>query len=84
MRKKVKLNIINIKKHIHSFDLEEVDEMYGDGDITFCMNECDDMKCPRNKNRARVGRPHSFAYLKNTECCPNNEKNNLENNEENS
>ena len=45
-------------------------------DITFCMEECDNGECFRNKNNARVGCPHSFAYLRNTELCPlNNEEN---------
>lgn len=40
-------------------------------DITFCMDDCDNYECFRNKKRAIVNRPHSFAYLKNTEYCEN-------------
>ena len=44
-------------------------------DITFCMDECDNIKCFRNSKRAITGRPHSFAYLKNTEYCENSKEN---------
>ena len=40
-------------------------------DITFCMNDCDNYECFRNKKRAIINRPHSFAYFKNTEYCEN-------------
>lgn len=44
-------------------------------DITFCMEECDNEECFRNKNNAKIDWPHSFAYLRNTEYCPlNNSK----------
>ncbi len=47
-------------------------------DITFCIEECKNNKCLRNKNNTIIGTIHSYAYLRNTELCPifNNEKNN--------
>lgn len=44
-------------------------------DITFCMDECNNYDCFRNRKRAITGRPHSFAYLKNTELCENFKEN---------
>lgn len=38
-------------------------------DITYCMSECDDMKCFRNKRHIKLPIPHSFADLEGTECC---------------
>ncbi len=50
--------------------LEELKEFI-EQDITFCMDDCDNYECFRNRKRAIVNRPHSFAYFKNTEYCEN-------------
>lgn len=47
-------------------------------DITFCMDECDNLECFRNRKRASTNRPHSYAFLQNTEYCP---KNNIKEND---
>ena len=39
-------------------------------DITFCMEDCDNLDCIRNRKQAVISTPHSFAYLRNTEYCP--------------
>lgn len=38
-------------------------------DITYCMNECNDMKCFRNKKHIKLPIPHSFTFLEGTEDC---------------
>lgn len=44
-------------------------------DITFCMSDCNNMKCFRNKKHIKYPEsPHSFAFLKNTKDCMNNIK----------
>lgn len=50
-------------------------------DIVFCMEDCDNEDCPKNRYRVIMCRPHNFAYLRNTEYCP---LNNIEKMEENS
>ena len=32
-------------------------------DITYCLSECNDMKCFRNKGYIKIPIPHSFAFL---------------------
>ena len=44
-------------------------------DITFCILDCDNMKCFRNKKHIKHPElPHSFAYLENTKDCLDNRK----------
>ena len=44
-------------------------------DITFCGSDCNNKKCFRHPSNIREPRiPHSFAYLKDTDDCPLNEK----------
>ena len=39
-------------------------------DITFCMSDCNNMKCFRNKKHIKYPEfPHSFAFLENTKDC---------------
>lgn len=43
---------------------------YHSEDITYCMNKkCKIMKCERNPKHIRELKPHSFAYLEDTEYC---------------
>lgn len=44
-------------------------------DITFCMSDCENMKCFRNKKHIKHPEfSHSFAFLENTKDCINNRK----------
>lgn len=44
-------------------------------DITFCMSDCNNMKCFRNKKHIKYPEfPHSFAFLEDTENCMNSRK----------
>lgn len=38
-------------------------------DITYCMSECNDMKCFRNNKHIKLPIPHSYAFLEGTEDC---------------
>lgn len=38
-------------------------------DITYCMSECNDMKCFRNNKHIKLPIPHSYAFLEETEDC---------------
>lgn len=38
-------------------------------DITYCLSECNDMKCFRNKRHIKLPIHHSFAFLEGTEDC---------------
>ena len=38
-------------------------------DITYCLSECNNMKCFRNKRYIKIPIPHSFAFLEGTEDC---------------
>jgi hypothetical protein len=44
-------------------------------DITFCMSDCKNMKCFRNKKHIIHHEfPHSFTFLEDTENCMNSRK----------
>lgn len=45
------------------------DETIMSEDITYCISECNDMKCFRNKRHIKLLIPHSFAFLEWTEDC---------------
>ena len=48
-------------------------------DITYCMSECNDMKCFRNNKHIKLPIPHSYAFLEGTEDCHKIKQNEGEN-----
>ena len=43
---------------------------YHSEDITYCMNKtCNIIKCERNPKHIKEMKPHSFAYLEDTDYC---------------
>ena len=52
------------------------EKSYTGEDITFCMDDCDNMECIRNKIRPKMKTYNSYAFLKNTDYCPLSSKEN--------
>lgn len=61
-----------------------MDNQSTEQETVFCMEDCNNEDCPKNKYRVIICRPHYFAYLKNTEYCPLNKLNNLKKQEKTS